>query len=120
MLVLKGQRGITGLETAVILIAFVVVASIFAFTVLSTGLFSSERQGGKQVENAVEVSVSYDHVLFRDEVEGLVGKTVRDARLLLLSQVIIPQDAQSEVNGENVGEGYILQPGDRLFYFKEP
>ncbi|MDP6823129.1 MAG: hypothetical protein QF554_07525 [Dehalococcoidia bacterium] len=39
----KGQRGITGLETAIILIAFVVVASVFAFTVLSTGIFSSER-----------------------------------------------------------------------------
>ena len=37
------QRGITGLETAIILIAFVVVASIFAFTVLSTGIFASER-----------------------------------------------------------------------------
>jgi flagellin FlaB len=38
-----GQRGITGLETAIILIAFVVVASVFAFTVLSTGIFSSEQ-----------------------------------------------------------------------------
>jgi len=37
------QRGITGLETAIILIAFVVVASVFVFTVLSTGIFSSER-----------------------------------------------------------------------------
>ncbi|MBT4515911.1 MAG: hypothetical protein HOC77_12580 [Chloroflexi bacterium] len=37
------QKGITGLETAIILIAFVVVASVFAFTVLSTGIFSAER-----------------------------------------------------------------------------
>ena len=37
------ERGITGLETAIILIAFVVVASVFAFTVLSMGIFSSER-----------------------------------------------------------------------------
>jgi flagellin FlaB len=40
---LEEQRGITGLETAIILIAFVVVAAVFAFVVLSTGLFSSER-----------------------------------------------------------------------------
>ena len=40
---LEDQRGITGLETAIILIAFVVVASVFAFTVLSTGIFSAER-----------------------------------------------------------------------------
>ena len=39
----SGQRGITGLETAIILIAFVVVAAVFAFTVLSTGVFSAER-----------------------------------------------------------------------------
>lgn len=37
------ESGITGLETAIILIAFVVVAAVFAFVVLSTGLFSSER-----------------------------------------------------------------------------
>ena len=36
-------RGVTGIETAIILIAFVVVASVFAFTVLSTGVFSAER-----------------------------------------------------------------------------
>jgi flagellin FlaB len=42
----RQEAGITGLETAIILIAFVIVASVFAFVVLSTGLFSAER--GKQ------------------------------------------------------------------------
>ena len=32
-----------GLETAIVLIAFVVVASVFAFAVLNTGLLSSEK-----------------------------------------------------------------------------
>ncbi|HXK33369.1 MAG TPA: archaellin/type IV pilin N-terminal domain-containing protein [Dehalococcoidia bacterium] len=40
---MREDRGITGLETAIVLIAFVVVAAVFAFVVLSTGLFSSER-----------------------------------------------------------------------------
>jgi flagellin FlaB len=40
---LKDESGITALETAIILIAFVVVAAIFAFTVLSTGTFLTER-----------------------------------------------------------------------------
>jgi flagellin FlaB len=39
----RNDEGITGLETAIILIAFVVVATIFAFVVLTTGVFSSER-----------------------------------------------------------------------------
>lgn len=39
----RGERGITGIETAIIFISFVVVATVFAATALSTGLFSSER-----------------------------------------------------------------------------
>ncbi len=39
----RDEQGITGLETAIILIAFVVVATIFAFVVLTTGVFSAER-----------------------------------------------------------------------------
>ena len=37
------QGGITGLETAIVLIAFVVVSSVFAFAALSTGMFSSDK-----------------------------------------------------------------------------
>ncbi len=47
---MRNQRGITGLETAIILIAFVVVASVFAYTVLSAGVFSSEK--GKEAVHA--------------------------------------------------------------------
>ena len=39
----KDERGITGLETAIILIAFVVVAAVFAYTVLSAGLFATQK-----------------------------------------------------------------------------
>jgi flagellin FlaB len=37
------QQGITGIETAIILIAFVIVASVFAYVVLSAGLFSTQK-----------------------------------------------------------------------------
>ena len=58
------QRGVTGLETAIILIAFVVVASVFAFTVLSTGIFSAERgketiyAGLKEARSTIELKGS--------------------------------------------------------------
>ncbi|MDW8120122.1 MAG: archaellin/type IV pilin N-terminal domain-containing protein [Chloroflexota bacterium] len=57
----RNQHGITGLETAIILIAFVVVASVFAYTVLSAGIFSSERgkeavhAGLKQARGSLEI-----------------------------------------------------------------
>ncbi len=40
---LNDERGLSALETAIVLIAFVVVASVFAFTMLSAGTFSTER-----------------------------------------------------------------------------
>ena len=39
----RNQDGLTGLETAIILIAFVTVAAVFAYSVLSAGLWSAER-----------------------------------------------------------------------------
>jgi flagellin-like protein len=39
----EAQRGVTGLETAIIMIAFVVVASVFAMTTLKTGIFAAEQ-----------------------------------------------------------------------------
>ena len=39
----KDQQGMTGLETAIILIAFVTIAAVFGYAVLSAGLFSAEQ-----------------------------------------------------------------------------
>ncbi len=39
----RDERGQTALETAIILIAFIVVASVFAFTILSAGTASTEQ-----------------------------------------------------------------------------
>ena len=60
----KGEKGMTGLETAIILIAFVTVAAVFGYAVLSAGLFSSERvketvyAGLNEAKSAMEISGS--------------------------------------------------------------
>ena len=53
----RDQKGITGLETAIVLIAFVVVASVFAYAVITTGLFSSE-QAQTSAQAGVEAAKS--------------------------------------------------------------
>jgi flagellin FlaB len=53
----RGEKGITGLETAIILIAFVTVASVLAYSVLSAGIFSSE-QGKAAVYSGLESAQS--------------------------------------------------------------
>jgi archaeal flagellin FlaB len=58
---LRHEKGITGLETAIILIAFVVVAAVFAYTALSAGLFSTQKaqeavySGLKEAQSTVEL-----------------------------------------------------------------
>ncbi len=82
----KEQKGITGLETAIILIAFVVVASVFAYTVLSAGLFSTQKSqeavysGLQESRSSVEVkgSVVATSVALLDSMDyplGWVGDT---------------------------------------------
>lgn len=57
----KNQQGITGIETAIILIAFVIVASVFAYVVLSAGLFSTQKakeaihSGLDEARSAIEI-----------------------------------------------------------------
>lgn len=74
------QRGITGLETAIVLIAFVVVSSVFAFAALSTGLFSSDKAketiqaGLAETRGSMELKGS---VVLTSSVSGVEG-TVSD------------------------------------------
>jgi flagellin FlaB len=59
--IFKREKGITGLETAIILIAFVVVAAVFAYTALSAGLFSTQKSqeavysGLKEAQSTLEL-----------------------------------------------------------------
>ena len=57
----REEKGITALETAIILIAFVVVAAVFAFTILSAGTYSTEKgkeaiySGLEEVRSTLEI-----------------------------------------------------------------
>ncbi len=86
------QRGITGLETAIVLIAFVVVASVFAFAVLSTGLLSSEKSK-ETVLGALEETSST--ITVRGSVIGDAnsGKTAIDTVKFTLTSAAQASDA---------------------------
>ena len=53
----RARRGLTGLETAIILIAFVIVAAAFAFAVLNLG-FSSTQKSGEVLKAGLEEATS--------------------------------------------------------------
>ena len=82
----RDQSGMTGLETAIILIAFVTVAAVFGYAVLSAGLFSAERgketiyAGLNEAKSNVELSGSVIGLGASDNVSlGKVKFTVKNA-----------------------------------------
>jgi flagellin FlaB len=81
----KHEKGITGLETAIILIAFVVVAAVFAYTALSAGLFSTQKSqeavysGLKEAQSTLEL---------RGGVVGIADSTGSSGNISQLKFVI--------------------------------
>ena len=77
---IKLQKGITGLETAIILIAFVVVAAVFAYTALSAGLFSTQKSqeavysGLKEAQSTLELRGSVIAVADSTGANGTIGQ----------------------------------------------
>ena len=101
----KDERGITGLETAIILIAFVVVAAVFSFTVLSTGVFSAERgketilAGLQKARGSMEMRGSV--IAKTDAAGGLPGTKLTELRIVVANAAggePIPLDPLATVN----------------------
>ncbi len=87
----RRQRGMTGLETAIILIAFVTVASVLAYSVLSAGIFSAERgketvyKGLEQAQATMEVNgavlgLSADNATL-NQVQFAVGLSIPNSKV---------------------------------------
>jgi flagellin FlaB len=95
----KEERGQTALETAIILIAFVVVAAVFAFTILSAGNASTEK-GKKAIASGLEnVQSSMDikgAVIATSEAGDSVEKVVFTVALVA---------GGTPVDFSNVGDG---------------
>ena len=87
------ERGITGLETAIILIAFVVVASVFAFTVLSTGIFASERSKETVFSGLEEAKSSIEPRGSVIAYKGKVGSTETIYKVVFVVSNAVQGDA---------------------------
>lgn len=103
------QKGMTGLETAIILIAFVTVASVLAYSVLSAGIFSAEK-GKETVYSGLEsaqASIELHGTVIGDAnsanttldyVEFLVGLTIPDEKVDMTAIVVNFFDTTNNTN----------------------
>ena len=102
----QDRRGITGLETAIVLIAFVVVSSVFAFAALSTGLFSSDKS--KETINA-----GLEEASGTLEVRGsIIAKTNSTGDVI--DEVVL------QVANAAGGVSVNLTPGETLITYTDP
>jgi archaeal flagellin FlaB len=101
----RGQRGITGLETAIILIAFVTVASVLGYSVLSAGIFSAEKgkaavyQGLEQAQASMQVKGSVSATTLADAVTTVtftLASVLNDESVDMTAPLVAGVDATNE------------------------
>ena len=138
----RDQLGITGLETAIVLIAFVVVAAVFAFAILSTGLVASEQSKetilggleetaativlrGSVVALSTSTPTTVDAVEFQVTNASQSGESVDLSTSGTSATIITYIDEDQVVNLTGgaanqwlatwiIGSGDILTPGERV------
>lgn len=128
------QRGIQALETAIMLVMFVVVASVLAFAVLSSGLAGSQRAQIVGVESLNESSAS---MVLRGSIIGMAnaagtaleslkftlaggGRAVKAADLSPEGTIVTYVDNEQAMNLESsewsttwlIGSGPLLDSGE--------
>ena len=104
---LPNQRGITGLETAIVLIAFVVVSSVFAFAALSIGLFSADK-----AKDTIQAGLAET----RGSME-LKGSVVLSASTTGTSGVV--SNIAFQVSNVAGGEAIDLTPGKTIIKYND-
>jgi flagellin FlaB len=101
----RNERGQTALETAIILIAFVVVASVFAFTILAAGSESTER-GEEAIYSGLEgvqssMAVKGAVIAQEGTIAGEVGNVVFTMSLVSGGDPINMIEAADDLSGDN-------------------
>ena len=77
MKMFKSEEGFTGLEAAIVLIAFVVVAAVFSYVVLGAGFFTTQK-AQETVYSSVDMASSSIEVL--GDIYGWGNSTVGDIK----------------------------------------
>ena len=135
----RDRRGITGLETAIVLIAFVVVAAVFAFAVLSTSLLSSEKSKetvlggleetsatlairGNVIANDTSTNGSVDEIIFQVSNASQTGEGVNLSRSGTDATILSYTDKNQFVNLAStswvtqwlIGSSSLVETGERV------
>ncbi len=102
------QRGITGLETAIVLIAFVLVSSVFAYAALSAGLFSSDKANETHTAGLAEARGTLE---LKGSVVAKVSGTTGATGVVTSIEFLISNAA--------AGEAIDMTPGNSIIKYSD-
>jgi flagellin FlaB len=83
----KNERGFTGLEAAIVLIAFVVVAAVFSYVMLGAGFFTTQKSkqvvdtGVKQASSSLTLDGQYIYLNCSEDAGGQTGSDGKVGRV---------------------------------------
>lgn len=128
----RDEKGFTGLEAAIVLIAFVVVAAVFSYVMLGAGFFTTQKSkrvvdtGVQQASSSLTLDGQYIYLLASEESGGDTGS---DGRVGLVFFYVTqtaggtPVDLEKTSIALTTETGYkqkffepLLEVGDRVYF----
>ena len=124
----RGQSGISGIETSIILVTFVVVATVFAGAVLTTGISSGSKSeeasqaGFDETQSTMQArgSVIASATLATPDLSSIGTGDGSTRTFHLANKPVIPGTEALYVNGETGGIWYTMDYQSGVVTFQTP
>ncbi|MEM5824330.1 MAG: archaellin/type IV pilin N-terminal domain-containing protein, partial [Archaeoglobaceae archaeon] len=117
----RDEKGFTGLEAAIVLIAFVVVAAVFSYVMLGAGFFTTQKSkqvvdtGVKQASSSLTLDGQY---IYLNASENAGGKTGSNGKVGAIFFYVTQTAGGSPVDLEKTSIAITTASGYKQVFFK--
>ncbi|MEM1671475.1 MAG: archaellin/type IV pilin N-terminal domain-containing protein [Archaeoglobaceae archaeon] len=117
----KNEKGFTGLEAAIVLIAFVVVAAVFSYVMLGAGFYTTQKSkqvvdtGVKQASSSLTLDGQY---IYLNASENAGGKTGSNGKVGAIFFYVTQTAGGSPVDLEKTSIAITTASGYKQVFFK--
>ena len=110
---LKDEKAFTGLEAAIVLTAFIVVAAVFSYMVLGAGFFSTEK-AKEVVHTGVEQATS--SMQFSGDIIAKEGSTADTIGYIIATTTLTAGESSIDIGSGSAASNLTISYSDSLIY----
>ena len=110
---LKDEKAFTGLEAAIVLTAFIVVAAVFSYMVLGAGFFSTEK-AKEVVHTGVEQATS--SMQFSGDIIAKEGSTADTIGYIVATTTLTAGESSIDIGSGSANSNLTISYSDSLIY----